>query len=405
MGVPIQVRQNAVKVSGTASRPYLLISGADSQSTIYVGQNSSVSLNSYAVPLAPGASITWTDIHSEVWAITATGGTANLTVAYEASGTFTPTPAGSNVTLLKTLSIPFTTASTTITGNIQDLTVSGYQSLTVMVSVNLTTAIASPIMNGFKSGLTPNGYISNIPCLGAQATATGVLAPDTTNAFINIGGVQYESTYAGQSSTFSRTNSALFSFGDGVGNTTGLSPAIQTYQFNVTNQMASFYINAYKRAAIAIAGSITIRVYGSQVSVIGTQYVNQPDPSGNVSFYMDTWSGSTGTPAAITLNADPSSGLLASLTSNGYVSGTNTTWFGYLNIASKAGSPLISTRGAAASSGIYQALYTSPTTLNFVRIDNYPTLATTTGAPNSPLLLATADMSYATTSPYNIYAG
>lgn len=340
MGIPIPINQYPQKISGTAARPYLLINDSASASTVYIGQNSGVSPNgSYALKLTPGSSITWTDITSEVWGVTTANGSAAVTAAYEASGTFTTTPAainGANPTLIKTITSPFTHTSGTATqipATTADLAISGYNSVLVMVSVNYTSVTGTSNISNSGSTQSPNFF---------------------TGSFINVGGVQYDSAYAGtDTSGFARTNSALFSFGDGIAQTTGLSSAIQTYQFSINNSLLAFKFDAYLGANVdTLAGTITYRIYGTNQVLNSDQYKNWPSPN------LRT----PGTPAgsasfAITLFTAPASNVLLQATAN---AGSQSY---YINLSAITGSKVSVTFPVSNTLTMTQYVFQNPTTL------------------------------------------
>jgi hypothetical protein len=246
MGIPIQVTAVPQKLSGTATRPYLLTNDPSSSATVYIGQTSAINSSfNYALTLQPGASITWTDISSEVWAVTSSGSAA-VTVAYEASGTFVPGKTGAAPTLLRTVTVPFGLTDTVLTQTAQDINISAYLSVKVMVSVNITTV--------------PTG-------------GTGL-----TNSWLYVDGTQYDSAFSGTNTTnFSRTNSACWTFGDGACQSTGLTNGIQTYQFAVQNSLLAFNIGVIKDVhnwGVGGVGTVTFRIYGTQQTVSADIYQN-----------------------------------------------------------------------------------------------------------------------------------
>lgn len=367
MGAPILIGTLPTKISAAASRPYLLANSSSSVSTVYVGQSSNVSSYTYAITLAPGAVITWTDITSDVWAVCLSG-SASVTVAYEASGVFSPTTAGANPTLLKTLAIPFATTDTTITGSLTDVPISSYNSVILMVSVNITTPFAT--LNGISAASTVSQPLSF-----AVNSSGGTF--QSTNAFINISGVQYDAAFAGQSGSFAKTTSALFSFGDGVGTTTGLLPAIQTYQFPVNNGMFSADINAYKAITGANSGSgtITIRMYGSQQQISLPIYKNWPIP--NQVRYFD----SGGIWRLLNVTSNPASNLeilTPTLNNNALLT----------NIGHNPGSTatIVVAPNTAGSGNLYQYSYINSTTLTQSAISLTTTTISGTNYLTSPTL-------------------
>lgn len=94
MGAPIPVggslNPSAVAVSTTASKPYQLSSAYESANTVYIGTDPSVSDSNYVRQLIPGESFTWTEINLPVYAWCKPGQSAQLVVAYEATGSSSP---------------------------------------------------------------------------------------------------------------------------------------------------------------------------------------------------------------------------------------------------------------------------------------------------------------------------
>lgn len=80
--------------SGVFSRPYLVRnSGA---TTVYFGQDSSLTPATRAVSLPPGSSLNWQG-STELWAVCATGQTGELEIMQDANSAFTPGPSTVNI--------------------------------------------------------------------------------------------------------------------------------------------------------------------------------------------------------------------------------------------------------------------------------------------------------------------
>jgi hypothetical protein len=239
MAAVIPVGTQPQKISGTASKPYLITNDVSSASTIYIGQDSSVSVNSYGIKLSPGSSLTWTEISKEVWAVVASN-SANVTVIYEATGTVsgqTTTLASVYPALLQTLVIPFDfTAGTGQTVNtfLNTQTIQNYSAIRIQISVNVTTGESSGVPN------LDNG------------------------AYIEFSGIQSVNQLSNSTTAVSRTNVALWTFGNEALGTTGLMPAIQTYDFPVINTFltSSWITWANGSTANSGIGTITARIYG-----------------------------------------------------------------------------------------------------------------------------------------------
>jgi len=238
MPATIPVGSVPQKISGTASKPYLITNDPDSPSEIYLGQDSSVSPFNYGIKLTPGSSLTWQEITKEVWAVTSTG-TAVVTVLYEASATVSgqvSNLASVNPQLLQTLTIPFASPSTglPIDRFLDTQLIQQYAAVRIMVSVNIT-----------------------------QVASAGLLDL-VSGAFIQFSGIQSNTILSNSTSGYQETNSALWTFGDGIGYTLGLAPAIQTLDFPVVNNYLTSSWIRYDTGSTAtdVIGTITIRVFG-----------------------------------------------------------------------------------------------------------------------------------------------
>lgn len=247
MAAVIPVGANAVKISGTASKPYLISNDPNSQTVIYLGQDSSVSTNNYGVKLLPGGSLTWTEITREVWAISASTNTANITVLYEATATFSSQVSAVNANapvLLNTTTYTFTggTSGIVVNTTIPDIAIGNYASIKVMVSTN----IVSPISPGPTS--LDNG--ASISFIGLQTNTI----PATFSTSI--------------------TNRATWPFGDGLSVSTGLQAGIQTLEFPVVNSYLSGSYLAVTSGTTTPSGTITIRIFGQGKTLLNSIYTN-----------------------------------------------------------------------------------------------------------------------------------
>ena len=249
MPAVIPVGANAVKISGTASKPYLISNDPTSQTVIYLGQDSNVSANNYGVKLQPGGSLTWTEITREVWAISASSITASVSVLYEATATFSSQVSAISANapvLLNTTTITLAnTGGLSSSTSIPDIAIGNYASLKVMVSVNLTA----------------------IP-----ATTPTLL----TGAAVQFNGIQSNSVPV--SATASVTNKATWPFGDnggsGLGLSLGLQPGIQTLEMPVINNYLSGSTIAYNSGTSTLAGTLTLRIFGQGKTLTDSIYTS-----------------------------------------------------------------------------------------------------------------------------------
>ena len=239
MAAVIPVGTTPQKISGTASKQYLIANDPTSLSTVYIGQNSAVSTSNYGIKLSPGSSLTWTEITSEVWAVVASG-SAGITVTYEASAAISGTV--SNLAsvypqLLQTKVIPFNAAvsgAVAVDTFLDTQLIQSFAAVRIQISVSVTTA------------------------------GTG-LAGITNGAYISFEGIQSLSQIANTTSLYAETNSAIRQFGNPFQiSTLGLMTAIQTYDFPVVNTYltSSWIRHNLGSAETVAAGNITVRVYG-----------------------------------------------------------------------------------------------------------------------------------------------
>ena len=261
MAAVIPVGTSAVKISGTASKPYLISNDPGSQTTIYIGQYSNVSAVNYGVKLAPGGTLTWTEITSEVWAISASTTTANVTVIYEASATFSSQVsnlAASSPVLLVTKTIPVQITTTTAGQYfyIDSIQIAQYSTLRVTVSTTINNT-------------------------GGVTTASTSL---DSNAYVSFNAVQADTPIS--SASYTAQQQAVFTLGSGsnsaAGNPVGLVGNIRYYEFPVKNiyltgdstANTGTYIRVNTGTLTAVSLTVTVRIYGTYASVPQEIYYN-----------------------------------------------------------------------------------------------------------------------------------
>ena len=238
MAAVIPIGTTPQKISGTASKQYLIANDPSSLSTVYIGQDSSVSTANYGIKLSPGSSLTWQETTKEVWAVVATGN-ASITVTYEASAAISgqvSNLASVYPQLLQTKVIPFTATGvgTSVDTFLDPQLIQGYAAVRIQISLNITTA------------------------------GTGLVGL-AQGAFISFEGIQSNTILTNSTTGVQETNSALWSFGNPFGiSTLGLSQAIQTYDFPVINTYLTSSWIRYNTGTneTAAVGTITARVYG-----------------------------------------------------------------------------------------------------------------------------------------------
>jgi len=285
MAAVIPVGTNAVKISGTAAKPYLISNDPASQTTIYLGQYSNVSATNYGVKLSPGGTLTWAEITSEVWAISASTTTANITVIYEASATFSSQVsnlAASSPVLLVTKTIPvqITSVTTFQTAYIDSIQIAQYSSLRVTISTTINNTA------------------------GVTTTSTSL----DSDAWISFSALQADTPISNAS--YKAAQQAVFPLGTGSntsgGNPVGLVNNIRYYEFPVNNIYLTgdsvagtgTYIRVNTGTLTAVSLTVTIRIYGT--------YTNKPKE-----IYYNGATG--GFPTAIGTYTNPEWGLMATL--------------------------------------------------------------------------------------------
>ena len=244
MAAVIPIGTTPQKISGTASKQYLISNDPASVSTVYIGQDSSVSTSNYGIKLSPGSSLTWQEITKEVWAIVATS-SANITVTYQAAAAISgqiQALSSSNPVLLQTLVIPFTSGSPLgeVTAYLNDQYVAKYTGLRVTIQTNITTA---------------GGALNN---------AAGV--------YLYFRGTQSAITLP-TSTTAQPQNDASWSINAASG-ATGLIPAIQSYDFTVNNLYLTNTYLGYGFGATTPTGTYTVRLFGLTQPLATNKYLN-----------------------------------------------------------------------------------------------------------------------------------
>lgn len=275
------------KISGTASKPYLISNDPSSLSTIYLGQDSSVSPYNYGVKLQAGASLTWQKIDSEVWALTDTGGSAEVSVMYEASATFSSqvsTNSQSNAVLIAQQSI-----------NVQLNGVSAPAQTVYLDAINIlpytsVKAMVSVVVNN-TGGVTTSNISLN------------------QNAYVQLSFIQANQT---SGANLSPTNEAIFPLGNNSalssGNPVGLQSAIASYEFPVTNGFLAgnaslsngTYIKVSSGTSTTVSLTVTVRIFGTSNILQTEKYYNSAQggfPTALGTFTYPQWGvmGSIGT--------------------------------------------------------------------------------------------------------------
>jgi hypothetical protein len=318
LAAPITVSSSPVKISSRVSKPYL-IANTSTTATVYLGQDPNITTNNFAITLTPGQALTWTEINSEVWAISSSGN-AVVSIAYEANAVFSSTVNIANATIPVSGSVNanITNATLAVAGNVNvtnaSIPVSGSVAISSgSVSVtsgsvnvnagNITAAVgstptllstqtinyttsSSTTVDTFLTDVNIQPYSSVIIQITVQSTSTPSTALSIPNgAFIEFSGIQSNTQLTPQSTTtWQRTNDAIWSFGDAIGSNGGsgtvLLAGIQTYQYRVTNNwQTSSWIRYNTGTATTATGIITIRIYGSYEAINNDRYVNIPGAS------------------------------------------------------------------------------------------------------------------------------
>ena len=302
MAIPIPLTTSPIKVSGTKTKPYLITNDPNSANTIYLGTDSSLTTNNYGATLDPGASLTWSEITKEVWAKTATG-TANVTVIYEASGTFSPvtktTILNASIPVSGSVNANITNASLTVAGNVNVTNASIPVSGSVAISsgsVNITSGTVAVSSGNITSavGNTP-GIISTRSVSLATTSSFTTLSLDvsayasikiellynvttiastaqtlTAGAYTRL---QFSQTTATVAAIAAITNEAQWQNGDGLLTTLGAPNATQTYQIPVTTKYLN-YTGTYQTSTGAPVGTLTINIIGSYETIPNERYQN-----------------------------------------------------------------------------------------------------------------------------------
>ena len=281
MAAPISVALAPVKVSQRTARPYLITNNSGLVS-VYLGQDANITPLNYAVLLAPGQSITWNEINSDVWAVANSSTAAQLTIAYQASATFSPNVNITNATIpvSGTINANITNASIPVTGTVAvssgTVSISGTPSVTVTSgSVNVANTPSVTLTgttNNVNVSNTPNVAVTNTPTVGISGSANTVaLASGTTvNATVS-GSVSVSNTPAVTISGTGNTVQLATGTTVNVGNTPAVTLSGSTNNVNVSNT-PTVNISAVNNS-VQIANTPSVTVSSGTVSIGNTPAV------------------------------------------------------------------------------------------------------------------------------------
>jgi hypothetical protein len=138
------VTENAVRVATAFSVRFIVRN--DGLTTVYLGQDSSLTVDNRAFTLGPGASLNWA-ADTDLYAITALGETGAIEYLYTGDTSFTPGPSVVEAVNLINSEQLFNTIVDVINDGVSLLysgTCAGYTTLRVEIQVGLGGALAAP---------------------------------------------------------------------------------------------------------------------------------------------------------------------------------------------------------------------------------------------------------------------
>jgi len=169
------VTGNPTQISSVYSSDYQVINVGTA--TVYLGQNSSLSLNAYGVPLAPGASMQWHGT-SELWGLCnpadlAANLTGSVSILYSGASLFTPGP--STVSSKLNASVLASYSSTITAGSTQQILDTGLGGLNTFQTLFLGVGALSLNLPGINT--------TRVTVRWYDSTGTVVISTDVCDFF------------------------------------------------------------------------------------------------------------------------------------------------------------------------------------------------------------------------------
>lgn len=236
------IQDQAIQLSGLYSEPYQIRNSGNA--TVYLGKDTSVSNAQYDWSLNPGDTLGFT-AQTYLYLICAPGESSTLEQQYGALGNFTPGPSdvlarlSNDLTLLDTETFPVSPLGISGGGTLRTIDVHKYAS--VLITINT----ASTTHTGFVG--TPSNYIYMAL---SMLNESGIVTADANSYFLP----QWLLADTQQS------------FVGGF--------RVQSIQVPTTGVYVSVFTE-YIKAATAVGGTITTKIYGSNEQISTARYVSR----------------------------------------------------------------------------------------------------------------------------------
>lgn len=239
-----QVTDVAKFVSGIYTRPYIVKNSGDN--TVYLGQDSSLTVTTRAFSLPAGSTLNWSGT-TELWAVTDIGLIAELELLYTGENSFSPGPStvfaksASDVVLIREETINYQAGAISGGGSLNFDDVSNYSSVIITLTITPNVGTLAANLNNYIYGSFAFSDISDL-----------LLAP-RANAFYNPGWF------------LCSTEQTIY----------GLTLP-QSIQLPVSGKYLSGIVEFYK-AITASAGVIRVQIYGSGEVISQPRYISRGD--------------------------------------------------------------------------------------------------------------------------------
>lgn len=159
-------------VAGVNSAAFVMKNAGDS--TIFIGQDSSLTPTSRDFSMTPGSVVQWPGKSTQIWAMASPGESSEIEILYESQANFTPGPDKVSATIVGPVDV---------TGGVA---VVGPVAIDGTVDVAGTVAIAGPVEIGGPVDVSGNVGISGPVDINGEVNVVGGVTID--NSVLNVGG-------------------------------------------------------------------------------------------------------------------------------------------------------------------------------------------------------------------------
>ncbi len=245
-------------IAGVYSNPFLVRNSGEA--TVYLGQDSSLSVIARAITLGPGASLNWQG-KTELWAITDAGETGELEWLYDADTTITPGPDVVTTrlvyeTLYQNLTTPI--QPSVVNTLIDSVDVDAYQSLMVSITAPAAITCSTPTFTLRVRQYSAAGLI--VHTAEPRFSGLGNFTVPLIGSLVTVS-VYGDSSFisTNREITISATNALLgrsyYHNPGSIGQVTGASGAVIVEDYSLSKYSAAQYVAPIANPAFYFASS------------------------------------------------------------------------------------------------------------------------------------------------------